>query len=196
MSAANYRALHRLPPLAGLCSFDEAMRPGLSVEECVRRGVGALTLFAFSSENWQRPGIEVSSLMQLFLEAMDREVEELNKNKVRLRFIGDRQSLSVKLQARMAATEELTAAQHHWVCACACMAKSSFLVTGASNSGASGMILSIGFQSPDHPSSGGAGVSSVSISKPKSTVNLADGSCVLHASPTRIGWELLPSVIW
>jgi undecaprenyl diphosphate synthase len=47
--------------------------------------------------------------MQLFLEAMDREVEDLHKNKVRLRFIGDRQTLSVKLQARMAATEELTA---------------------------------------------------------------------------------------
>jgi undecaprenyl diphosphate synthase len=47
--------------------------------------------------------------MQLFLDAMDREVEELHKNKVRLRFIGDRTALSVKLQARMAATEELTA---------------------------------------------------------------------------------------
>jgi len=47
--------------------------------------VGALTLFAFSSENWQRPTIEVNSLMQLFLEAMDREIDDLHKNKVRLR---------------------------------------------------------------------------------------------------------------
>jgi undecaprenyl diphosphate synthase len=82
----------------------------MCIEECARRGVAALTLFAFSSENWQRPTIEVTGLMQLFLEAMDREVEELHKNKVRLRFIGDRKSLSIKLQARMAATEELTAA--------------------------------------------------------------------------------------
>jgi undecaprenyl diphosphate synthase len=81
----------------------------MCIEECSRRKVGALTLFAFSSENWRRPVIEVSSLMQLFLDAIDREVEELHGNGVRLRFIGDRQSLSVKLQARMAASEQLTA---------------------------------------------------------------------------------------
>jgi undecaprenyl diphosphate synthase len=95
-----------LPRHAG---HKEGVRPvRLCIEECARRGVGALTLFAFSSENWQRPTIEVSGLMQLFLDAMDREVEELHANKVRLRFIGDRTSLSVKLQARMAATEQLT----------------------------------------------------------------------------------------
>jgi undecaprenyl diphosphate synthase len=89
----------------------EGVRPvRLCIEECARRGVGALTLFAFSSENWQRPGVEVTSLMQLFLEAMDREVDDLHQNKVRLRFIGDRHALSVKLQSRMAASEELTAA--------------------------------------------------------------------------------------
>ena len=82
----------------------------MCIEECARRGVGALTLFAFSSENWNRPNIEVSGLMQLFLDAIDREVEELHKNKVRLRFIGDRRALSVKLQTRMAAAEDLTAA--------------------------------------------------------------------------------------
>ena len=89
----------------------EGVRPvRMCIEQCARRGIAALTLFAFSSENWNRPTVEVTGLMQLFLEAMDREVEDLHKNKVRLRFIGDRQSLSVKLQARMAACEELTAA--------------------------------------------------------------------------------------
>ena len=89
----------------------EGVRPvRMCIEECARRGIGALTLFAFSSENWQRPAVEVTGLMQLFLDAMDREVDDLHKNKVRLRFIGDRQSLSVKLQARMAASEELTQA--------------------------------------------------------------------------------------
>jgi undecaprenyl diphosphate synthase len=88
----------------------EGVRPvRLCIEECARRGVKALTMFAFSSENWQRPSVEVSSLMQLFVEAMDREVADLHKNKVRLRFIGDRHALSVKLQARMAASETLTA---------------------------------------------------------------------------------------
>jgi undecaprenyl diphosphate synthase len=89
----------------------EGVRPvRMCIEECARRGIAALTLFAFSSENWQRPAVEVGSLMQLFLEALDREVDDLNRNKVRMRFIGDRQALSVRLQARMAASEELTAA--------------------------------------------------------------------------------------
>jgi len=97
--------------LARHAGHKEGVRPvRMCIEECARRGVGALTLFAFSSENWQRPTVEVNSLMQLFLEAMDREIDDLHKNKVRLRFIGDRHALSVKLQARMAAGEELTAA--------------------------------------------------------------------------------------
>jgi len=97
--------------LARHAGHKEGVRPvRMCIEECARRGVGALTLFAFSSENWQRPTVEVTSLMQLFLDAMDREIGDLHKNKVRLRFIGDRQVLSVKLQARMAAGESLTAA--------------------------------------------------------------------------------------
>jgi undecaprenyl diphosphate synthase len=82
----------------------------MSIEECAKRGIEALTLFAFSSENWKRPQEEVTSLMGLFMDALDREVEDLHKNKVRLRFIGDRHSLSVRLQSRIAAAEELTAA--------------------------------------------------------------------------------------
>jgi undecaprenyl diphosphate synthase len=82
----------------------------MTIEECARRGVEALTLFAFSSENWKRPQEEVTSLMSLFMDALDREVADLHKNKVRLRFIGDRKSLSVRLQARIAAGEEMTAA--------------------------------------------------------------------------------------
>ena len=96
--------------LARHAGHKEGVRPvRMCIEESARRGISALTLFAFSSENWQRPGVEVTSLMQLFLDAIDREVAELHKNKVRLRFIGDRQALSVKLQARMAASEALTA---------------------------------------------------------------------------------------
>jgi undecaprenyl diphosphate synthase len=78
------------------------------VEACARRGVSHLTLFAFSSENWRRPRREVGALMRLFLEALEREVDELHGNGVRLRFIGDRSSLSAELQARMAAAEERT----------------------------------------------------------------------------------------
>ena len=78
------------------------------VEACARRGIGTLTLFAFSSENWRRPRREVGALMRLFVEALDREVEELHANGIRLVFIGDREELSETLQARMAAAEEST----------------------------------------------------------------------------------------
>lgn len=78
------------------------------VEACAKRGIGTLTLFAFSSENWRRPRREVGALMRLFVEALDREVEELHANGIRLSFIGDRDSLSPALQARMRASEEST----------------------------------------------------------------------------------------
>jgi len=97
-----------LPRHAG---HKEGVRPvRMCVEECSRRAIGALTVFAFSSENWQRPTVEVGSIMQLFLDSIDRELDELHRNGVRLRFIGDRHALSVRLQARMAASEQLTAA--------------------------------------------------------------------------------------
>ena len=81
----------------------------MCIEECARRGVEALTLFAFSSENWGRPAEEVGSLMGLFLEALDREIAELHAKGVRVRFVGERRNLSVRLQARIAAAEEHTA---------------------------------------------------------------------------------------
>jgi undecaprenyl diphosphate synthase len=80
------------------------------IEECARRGVEALTLFAFSSENWRRPENEVANLMGLFVDALDREIDELHANRVRLRFIGQRGALAMRLQTRMAAAEQRTAA--------------------------------------------------------------------------------------
>src|SRR2546423_1710740 len=65
----------------------------MCIEECARRGVEALTLFAFSSENWGRPAQEVGSLMGLFLEALEREIAELHARGVQLRFIGERRAL-------------------------------------------------------------------------------------------------------
>ena len=78
------------------------------VEACAKRGIGTLTLFAFSSENWRRPRREVGALMRLFVEALDREVEELHANGIRLAFIGDREELSPALKARMEAAEART----------------------------------------------------------------------------------------
>ncbi len=79
------------------------------VEECAKRKVGYLTLFAFSSENWRRPPEEVGMLMNLFLDALEREVADLHRNQVRLTFIGDRALLGPELARRMGAAELLTA---------------------------------------------------------------------------------------
>lgn len=79
------------------------------VEAAARRKVKALTLFAFSSENWSRPVEEVSSLMTLFFEVLQREVDELHKNGIRVRFIGAREQLSRRLQLKLQAAEAQTA---------------------------------------------------------------------------------------
>ncbi|MDZ4349634.1 MAG: polyprenyl diphosphate synthase [Xanthomonadaceae bacterium] len=82
----------------------------LCVDYCLAKGIATLTLFAFSSENWQRPAEEVGSLMQLFLRALEREVTEMHRRGVRLRFIGDQTGFSDELRKRMRAAERLTAA--------------------------------------------------------------------------------------
>ncbi|MEL6214356.1 MAG: polyprenyl diphosphate synthase [Pseudomonadota bacterium] len=83
-----------------------------AVRAAVRRagelGVGHLTLFAFSSENWKRPATEITGLMKLFLDALQREVAELHENAVSLRFVGDLSRLSPRLQTAMSDAEQLT----------------------------------------------------------------------------------------
>lgn len=79
------------------------------VESCAKRGIEVLTLFAFSSENWQRPREEVSMLMNRFLEALDQEIEGLHRNGIRLRFVGNLPQLSTALRERMEAAMRLTA---------------------------------------------------------------------------------------
>jgi undecaprenyl diphosphate synthase len=78
------------------------------VETAAKRGVNYLTLFAFSSENWSRPRDEVSKLMGLFVEALQREVDDLHRNNVRLEFIGAREMLQPSLLEMIAAAEDLT----------------------------------------------------------------------------------------
>jgi undecaprenyl diphosphate synthase len=79
------------------------------IDFCLERGIGALTLFAFSSENWGRPEDEVGGLMKLFLHVLEREVAELHRRGVRVRFIGDMQRFSPAIRERMRASETLTA---------------------------------------------------------------------------------------
>lgn len=78
------------------------------VEACIREKIQALTLFAFSSENWKRPEQEVSSLMELFVSTLQTEVKSLHEQNVRVRFIGECSAFSDKLQKRIKAASELT----------------------------------------------------------------------------------------
>jgi undecaprenyl diphosphate synthase len=80
------------------------------IDACLADGIEVLTLFAFSSENWRRPKEEVGALMQLFLRALDREVDELQRRGVRVRFIGELGAFAPELQQRMRRAEELTQA--------------------------------------------------------------------------------------
>ncbi|WP_159565837.1 (2E,6E)-farnesyl-diphosphate-specific ditrans,polycis-undecaprenyl-diphosphate synthase [Budvicia diplopodorum] len=79
-----------------------------AVSFAVNHRIEALTLYAFSSENWNRPPQEVSALMELFIRALDKEAKSLHKHNVRLKVIGDTQRFSEKLQARIQRAEALT----------------------------------------------------------------------------------------
>ena len=78
------------------------------IDFCLERGIEVLTLFAFSSENWGRPEEEVGALMKLFLNALDREVDELDRRGVRVRFIGERDRFPPAIRQRMEAAEAQT----------------------------------------------------------------------------------------
>lgn len=97
-----------LPRIAGHRQGVESLRRCIRV--CAERGVRVLTVFAFSSENWNRPADEVSGLMELMAKALAREVPELQKSGVRLRFVGERRGLSERMAAGLAQAEAATAA--------------------------------------------------------------------------------------
>ncbi|MCO5355005.1 polyprenyl diphosphate synthase [Acidovorax kalamii] len=96
-----------LPRLAGHKQGVDSLRR--CVRACAERGVGVLTVFAFSSENWNRPADEVSGLMELLALALGREVPQLKKDGVRLYFVGERAGLSQKVREGLAQAEAATA---------------------------------------------------------------------------------------
>jgi len=79
------------------------------IRHCGTLNVNTLTVFAFSSENWNRPEKEVSRLMEIFLKALDKEVDELHQRGVCLRFIGNLNAFKPAIKTRMAAAQALTA---------------------------------------------------------------------------------------
>lgn len=97
-----------LPRTAGHARGVQAVRR--VVEACGRRGVRYLTLFAFSSENWRRPQEEVSLLMRLFVQTLEKEVDKLSAQGVRLHVVGDIAAFEPRLQELIRAAEARTAA--------------------------------------------------------------------------------------
>ena len=98
-----------LPRIAGHRAGAKAVR--LIIEECLKHKISALTLFAFSTENWKRPAKEVSQLMNLFLKHLKSELPLFIKHNIRCQIIGDKTVFSPELQAQIADTEAQTA-QH------------------------------------------------------------------------------------
>jgi undecaprenyl diphosphate synthase len=96
-----------LPRVAGHKKGLDSLR--VCVRHCGELGVRVLTVFAFSSENWNRPADEVSSLMELLAAALAREVPQLNADGVRIHFIGDRTTLSDKVRSGLEQAEAATA---------------------------------------------------------------------------------------
>jgi undecaprenyl diphosphate synthase len=102
-----------LPRVAGHKKGVDALRA--CVRHCGDLGVKVLTVFAFSSENWNRPAEEVSGLMELLAHALAREVPQLHSEGVRIHFVGDRASLSEKVRSGLAHAESVTAANQRLV---------------------------------------------------------------------------------
>jgi undecaprenyl diphosphate synthase len=96
-----------LPRTAGHKKGVDTVRS--TIETCAEKGVEVLTLFAFSSENWQRPEEEVSTLMELFMSALKRETRRLKKNGIKLLIIGDKQRFPQRLREQMQIAESDTA---------------------------------------------------------------------------------------
>lgn len=96
-----------LPRVAGHRKGVEAVRN--LVRACIQRGVDCLTLFAFSSENWRRPPEEVSLLKGLFLNALEQEIDELHRNNIRLKIVGDVSGFGARIEELVTAGEQRTA---------------------------------------------------------------------------------------
>ncbi|MBK5968711.1 Ditrans,polycis-undecaprenyl-diphosphate synthase ((2E,6E)-farnesyl-diphosphate specific) [Thiorhodovibrio litoralis] len=95
-----------LPRTAGHRAGAKSVRA--VVEECLRRGISALTVFAFSSENWRRPKSEVNVLMELFMSTLRIEMRRLVENDVRFRVIGDLSAFSERFQRQVREAEQAT----------------------------------------------------------------------------------------
>ena len=95
-----------LPKVMGHAQGVEAVKR--TIKACVKIGVRHLTIYTFSTENWSRPDFEVKALFQLLEDFIDKEFELLHKNKIRLRIIGERESIQKDLLAKLERAEKAT----------------------------------------------------------------------------------------
>ncbi|QAX82086.1 Ditrans,polycis-undecaprenyl-diphosphate synthase ((2E,6E)-farnesyl-diphosphate specific) [Candidatus Pseudomonas adelgestsugas] len=102
-----------MPVVSGHKAGFDAVRA--VIEVCAKAKIEVLTLFAFSSENWQRPVAEVNALMDLFFKALRREAKHLQENNISLRIIGDRSRFHSKLQTAILEAESITAGSNCFV---------------------------------------------------------------------------------
>ncbi|MGH3077336.1 MAG: polyprenyl diphosphate synthase, partial [Gaiellaceae bacterium] len=106
-----------LPTAEGHRAGTRALRR--TVEAAIELGIGSLTVYAFSTENWSRPIDEVEDLMEIFGDTIERELPDLAKEGVRVRFVGRRDRAPDSLLARMVALEEETSENDRlrlWIC--------------------------------------------------------------------------------
>lgn len=101
-----WAARRHFPRLVGHRQGMESLKR--CIRACADRGIAILTVFAFSSENWNRPAEEVSGLMDLLISALSKEVPSLQRDGVQLHFIGERAGLSDKVRAGLVQAQEMT----------------------------------------------------------------------------------------
>ena len=139
-----------LPRFAGHQRGVEAVRT--AVKCCVDRGIGYLTLFAFSSENWRRPAEEVALLMELFTGALTKEVVKMHRNGVRLRVIGDLGRFNGRIQTLITEAEKMTAGNERLT-----------LTIAANYGGRWDMLQALGRMIRDRPDAAGAEIAEADL---------------------------------
>ena len=102
-----WAAEQKLPRTAGHKKGAEVAR--LIIEHAKKRGIKVVTLYAFSTENWKRPQSEINTLFDIFRRYMNEDVRDLQKQKIRVSFIGDRERLPQDIVKRMNEVERETA---------------------------------------------------------------------------------------
>jgi undecaprenyl diphosphate synthase len=139
------------------------------VEFCAHKGVKYLTLFAFSTENWSRPEEEVSTLMGLFLQYLEKELKNLSQAGVRLQVIGDVTGFAQELQDRIAEAVKATAGNDGIV-----------LTVAANYGGQWDIVQAVQRWQTDHPHTDAQGITQEEVAKYLSTAHMPDPDLLIR----------------